>query len=181
MKGSWDDGDEISRAPRRELHDTSTRHPPTSTLTPPPRVRTPRRQDPRTVPLADEPFDPRAETWTGLVTALRDPRQSSAEAARELEAAARVAEENIRRADERGAVDPAEGFAPTLGVGLVSCGGCGRIIALDALARNTARGTARARDDSRDWSASPARSAPRRPRDPRSSRTTHRRRRRKPK
>lgn len=100
---------------------------------------------PRTVPLADEPFDPRAETWTGLVTALRDPRQSSAEAARELEAAARVAEENIRRADERGAVDPAEGFAPTLGVGLVSCGGCGRIIALDALAKHRAGNCARAR------------------------------------
>ena len=79
------------------------------------------------------------------MTALRDPRQSSAEAARELEAAARVAEENIRRADERGAVDPAEGFAPTLGVGLVSCGGCGRIIALDALAKHRAGNCARAR------------------------------------
>ena len=78
-----------------------------------------------------------------MVTALRDPRQSSAEAARELEAAARVAEENIRRADERGAVDPAEGFAPTLGVGLVSCGGCGRIIALDALAKHRAGNCAR--------------------------------------
>ena len=77
--------------------------------------------------------------------ALRDPRQSSAEAARELEAAASVVEENIRRADERGAVDPAEGFAPSLGVGLASCGGCGRIIALDALAKHRAGNCARVR------------------------------------
>ena len=80
-----------------------------------------------------------------MVMALRDPRQTSAEAARELEAAASVAEQNIRRADERGAVDPAEGFAPTLGVGLVSCGGCGRIIALDALAKHRAGNCARVR------------------------------------
>eukprot|EP00227_Mantoniella_beaufortii_P018756 CAMPEP_0197592706 /NCGR_PEP_ID=MMETSP1326-20131121/15289_1 /TAXON_ID=1155430 /ORGANISM="Genus nov. species nov., Strain RCC2288" /LENGTH=108 /DNA_ID=CAMNT_0043158435 /DNA_START=328 /DNA_END=650 /DNA_ORIENTATION=- len=50
-----------------------------------------------------------SEKWVGLLMALQDPRQSSADATRELDTAAGVLEDNIKAADESMVIDEEEG------------------------------------------------------------------------
>ena len=77
--------------------------------------------------------------WTALIEAMRDPRLSSSDAAKELETAAAALEARIRDADETHASlthgDDEYGYVHSrpLGTGLVSCGSCGRTLAAEAL------------------------------------------------
>ena len=116
---------------RRRAHpDRSTSQTPDLTTNPRSHRRSPTNVNPNVTP-------PPAK-WNALIEAMKDPRLSSSDAAKELETAAAALEARIRDADETHATTNGDDeysyiHNRPLGTGLVSCGSCGRTLAAEAL------------------------------------------------
>ena len=140
----------IDRIPKRR---TKTNHPPMAPM-PIPAVSERTQIDPRRKHLTTDQshrshrrsptklnpnVTPPPAKWNALIEAMKDPRLSSADAAKELETAAAALEARINDADEtRESLthgDDEYGYVHSrpLGTGLVSCGSCGRTLAAEAL------------------------------------------------
>ena len=109
------------------------------------------RSQPRSPTKLNPNVTPPPAKWTALIEAMKDPRLSSADAAKELETAAAALEARIRDADEtRESLtngDDEYGYVHSrpLGTGLVSCGSCGRTLAAEALVSHRKENCAGAR------------------------------------
>ena len=109
------------------------------------------RSQPRSPTKLNPNVTPPPAKWTALIEAMRDPRLSSSDAAKELETAAAALEARIRDADEtRESLtngDDEYGYVHSrpLGTGLVSCGSCGRTLAAEALVSHRKENCAGAR------------------------------------
>ena len=109
------------------------------------------RSQPRSPTKLNPNVTPPPAKWTALIEAMKDPRLSSSDAAKELETAAAALEARIRDADETHASltngDDEYGYVHSrpLGTGLVSCGACGRTLAAEALVSHRKENCAGAR------------------------------------
>jgi hypothetical protein len=109
------------------------------------------RSQPRSPTKLNPNVTPPPAKWTALIEAMKDPRLSSSDAAKELETAAAALEARIRDADEtRESLtngDDEYGYVHSrpLGTGLVSCGSCGRTLAAEALVSHRKENCAGAR------------------------------------
>jgi len=109
------------------------------------------RSQPRSPTKLNPNVTPPPAKWTALIEAMKDPRLSSSDAAKELETAAAALEARIRDADEtRESLtngDDEYGYVHSrpLGTGLVSCGACGRTLAAEALVSHRKENCAGAR------------------------------------
>ena len=110
------------------------------------------RSQPRSPTKLNPNVTPPPAKWTALIEAMKDPRLSSSDAAKELETAAAALEARIRDADETresltNGGDDEYGYVHSrpLGTGLVSCGSCGRTLAAEALAAHRKENCAGAR------------------------------------